>query len=94
MKSKAAFCIYVDTLLHGWVPADRNAEGYPMVYESEEAAQKEIAENTITRLREFLDGKREFDDAVTVQEFVVAVELLPDGSIMDEHGGRFSRRSW
>jgi hypothetical protein len=37
----------------------------------------------MTRLQEFLDGERDFADAVSVGEYVVEVEVLPDGRIVD-----------
>jgi hypothetical protein len=45
----------------------------------------------MTRLQEFLDGERDFDDAITVEEYVVPVTLLADGSVVDEDGRRFSK---
>jgi hypothetical protein len=56
------------------------------VFATEREAQREIVENMMIRLREFLDGERDFDDAVTLEEYVVAVDLLPDGSIVDADG--------
>ena len=41
------------------------------------------------RLRQFLDGEREFEDAIEVEEYIVPVTLHPDGKIVDEHGRYF-----
>jgi len=49
-------------------------------------AQKEIADNMMTRLQQFLDGEREYEDAIEVEEYVVPVILHPDGVITDEDG--------
>lgn len=38
------------------------------------------------RLQEFLDAERDFDDAVTVEEYVVEVKVLADGKIVDTNG--------
>jgi hypothetical protein len=35
-------------------------------------------------------SERDFEDAVTIEEFVVKVQVHPDGSIEDECGTRFS----
>ena len=43
----------------------------------------------MTRLQEFIEGERDFEDAITVEEYVVAVDVLPDGTIMDTDGNRF-----
>jgi hypothetical protein len=43
----------------------------------------------MTRLRQFLDGERDFADAITVEEYVVPVTVHPDGTITDETGRCF-----
>lgn len=40
----------------------------------------------ITRLQQFLDGERDFDDAVTVEETIVAVEVFLAGTIVNSDG--------
>ncbi len=86
------FCIYIATLCQGAVPVvsdcDNDGERY-VVFETELEAQKEIADYMMTRLRQFLDGERDFDDAITVEEYVVPVTVHPDGKIRDETGGCF-----
>ena len=69
----------------------RDGEGLPCVFDTELEAQREIVDNAMTRLQEFLDGERDFDDAITVEEYVVPVTLLADGSVVDEDGRRFSK---
>ncbi|MBN8460894.1 MAG: hypothetical protein J0M04_23945 [Verrucomicrobia bacterium] len=69
-------CIFIDTVFEGPVPAVRensadDAAGSPgrvCAFATEREAQVEIGENMIVRLREFLDGERDFDDAVTLEE--------------------------
>jgi hypothetical protein len=46
-------------------------------------------DNIITRLQEFIDSERDFEDAMTVEEYVAEVRVLSDGSIMDERGNHF-----
>jgi hypothetical protein len=60
---------------------------YPVVFETELEAQREIADNQLIRIRQFLDGERDFHDAITTEEFVLPVDVWPDGSISIE-GGR------
>ena len=55
-------------------------------------AQREIADHMITRIQEFLDGEREFEDAINVQEFVAPVSVLSDRTIIDAHGNCFDLR--
>lgn len=54
------FCIYIDTFCQGPVPAVSDENGY-VTFETELEAQKEIVDNQMTRLRQFLDGERDFE---------------------------------
>ncbi len=86
---RSGFCIYIDTLCQGAIPVVSDCERHT-VFETELEAQMEIADHMMTRLRQFLDGEREFEDAVITEEFVVPVTVHPDGVITDENGGCFS----
>lgn len=86
---KPAFCIYIATLCEGAVPSVRDGQGRPLVFATEAEAQREIADNAMTRLQEFVAGLRDFEDAITVEEYVVPVDVYPDGSVVDESGNRF-----
>ena len=46
----------------------------------------------MTRLRQFLDGERDFDDAITVEEPIVPTTVRPDGAITEVDGNCFSPR--
>lgn len=83
------FCIYLDTLFQGPVPVVSDGEDRCVVFESELDAQKEIADYAMTRIQQFLDGERDFDDEMTVEEFTVPVTVHPDGSITGEAGNSF-----
>ena len=86
---RTAFCIYITTICDGPVPSVFDETCKPCVFETEVEAQREIADNAITRLDEFIRGERDFDDAMTVEEYVVPVDVYPDGSLVDEDGRRF-----
>lgn len=88
---RSGFCIYIHTLCQGAVPVVSDCEWYT-VFETELEAQKEIADHMMTRLRQFLEGERDFEDAITTEEFVIPVTVHPDGIITDENGGCFSAR--
>lgn len=90
-EDQPAFCIYINTLVDGPVPSIRNGDGYPFVFATRNEAEREIAENAMDRLQEYLDGEREFDDAMTVEEYVVDVVVYPDGSISDEDDNFFGK---
>ena len=87
--NRNGFCIYIDTLCQGPVPVVSDGEGKYIVFETELEAQREIVDNAVIRLRQFLEGDRDFDDAITVEEYVVPVTVHPDGTITDEAGNCF-----
>jgi hypothetical protein len=89
--SEPAYCIYIETVCDGPVPSGFDERGKPCVFKTELDAQREIADFVVTRLQEFMAGERDFEDAMTVEEYVVAVELFPDGTIVDEFGNLFGK---
>jgi hypothetical protein len=92
--NRRGYCIFIDTLCHGAVPSVTEilpddpdpTDGRICVFQTELETQREIADFRMTRLQEFLDGERDFEDAITVEEYVVAVEVLPDGTIVEASG--------
>ena len=88
-SSQLGFCIFLDTVCEGSVPAITDGEGKIVVFESENEAQREIVDHAMIRLRQFLDGEREFEDAMTVEEYVAPVTVYPDGVVTDEVGNCF-----
>jgi hypothetical protein len=85
---RTGFCIYINTFCQGPVPLVSDENGY-VVFETELEAQREIADYQMTRLQQFLDGEREFEDAIETEEYVVPVTVQPDGKIVDEDGRCF-----
>lgn len=90
-KLRDGFCIYINTFCQGPVPVVSDDDAY-VVFETELEAQKEIVDNQMTRLQQFLDGEREYEDAIETEEYVVAVTVQPDGKIVDEHGRCFAAK--
>ena len=88
---RTGFCIYINTFCQGPVPVVSDDDRY-VVFQTELEAQKEIADYAIIRLKQFLDGERDFDDAITVEEYVVPITVDPDGVIKDEIGNCFGPR--
>ncbi|MBW8780745.1 MAG: hypothetical protein JF599_02490 [Verrucomicrobia bacterium] len=87
---RRGFCIYTNPLFQEPTLAVKEGDG-PCVFSTEAAAQREIADFMMTRLREFIDGERDFNDAITVEEYVVPVTVLPDGSVVDGDGQHFGK---
>jgi len=73
------------------MPGCYDGTNYPVVFETELEAQREIADNQLTRIQEFLDGEREYEDAITTEEFVLPVDVWPDGRISIEDGSVFGK---
>ena len=73
------------------MPACYDETDYPVVFATELEAQREIADSQLTRIQEFLDGQRDFDDAIATDEFVMHVEVLPDGRILIEGGRTYGK---
>ena len=73
----------MDTFFQGPTLAVRDGDGAPCVFVTEFDAQREIVDSLLIRLNQFLEGEREFADAITVDEYVVPVRVLPDGSVID-----------
>jgi hypothetical protein len=91
MSKKNGFCIFIHTLCQGPVPVVSDENGY-IVFETELEAQREIVDNQMTRLRQFLDGERDYEDAIAVDEYVVPITVHPDGAIVDADGNCFGPR--
>jgi hypothetical protein len=80
MNVTTGYIICVDALCEGEVPLVKNQADDPVIFMSEREAQLEIADTAMTRLQEFVDGERAFEDAICVEEFIQQIEVLPDGS--------------
>lgn len=90
---KPAYCSFIDTIAEGRVPLYRDERGNPVTYDTRSAAEREIAEDATARLREFLDGERDFDDAMTVEEYILPVDVLDGGDVVDEEGSHFAAQA-
>ena len=61
------YCIFTRTFFQGSIPTFSDGDDRYVVFETELEAQREMADYSITRVRQFLDGERDFDDAMTVK---------------------------
>lgn len=86
---RTGFCIFINTLCQGPVPVVSDGEGKYVVFDTETEAQREIVDDAMIHLQQFLEGERDFDDAITVEEYIVPVTVQTDGTITDEDGNCF-----
>ncbi len=94
--NRRGFCIFIDTICQGSIPSVRESKtddsdespGDICVFATELEAQREIADFMMTRLKEFIDGERDFEDVTTVEEYIMEVDVCPDGTIVDVDGNR------
>ena len=91
--ARSGFAIFTQTICDGLVPAWYDGNNLPVVYATETEAQREIVDDLIEHLQQFLDGTREFEDAICVDEFVLPVNVWPDGSVSIEYGSVFGKRT-
>jgi hypothetical protein len=90
----SGYCIFIDTVCEGRIPAWHDEKDMPVVYPTVEAAQREIADDVMEKLHQFLEGERDFEDAMTVEDYILPVDVLPDGSILDEDDNCFGKKDW
>ena len=88
---RTGFAIFIPTFCQGTMPACYEDE-YPVAFSTELEAQREIADNQLIRLQQFLGGERDFEDAITVEEFVLPVDVWPDGSISIKEGRIYGKQ--
>lgn len=87
---RIGFCLMIDTVFEGTVPSLLGEDSKSWVFATRVEAEREIAELAITRLEEFLEAERDFDDAMAIEEYIVEVTLLENGIAEDEYGRRFA----
>jgi hypothetical protein len=76
----------MDTVCEGKIPAWRNETGGFLLHATEREAQMEIADYSMIRIRQFQHGERDFDDALTVEDFIEPVTTRDDGTFSDLDG--------
>lgn len=90
---RSGYTIFTRTICEGVVPAWYDERNLPVVYATELEAQREIADDLMEHLQQFLDGEREFEDAISTDDFILPVDVWPNGSISIEDGSTFGKRS-
>lgn len=91
VTTRSAFAIFTITLCEGLVPAWHDEHGLPVTYSTEREAQLEIVDELIEKLRQFIAGQRPLADVLTIEDFILPVEVFPDGTTQTEDGRRFGK---
>ena len=89
----SGFCIFITSTCDGRIPAWHDEHGMPVVYPTIELAQREIADDIVLRLQQFKNGERDFEDAITVEDYILPVNVLSNGSVVDCDGNLFGKFS-
>ncbi|SHI67133.1 hypothetical protein SAMN02745181_0623 [Rubritalea squalenifaciens DSM 18772] len=74
-EEEKGYMIVIDSLLGGVVPSVLGDHG-PILFATEREAQEEIVSHLMFRLNEFLEGERDFESAVSLEEYVVVASLI------------------
>jgi hypothetical protein len=82
---RKGFVIFINTFCQGPTPSVSDENGY-CVFETELEAQKDIIDGHLIRIDQFLEGERDYDDAITIDEYVVPVFVHADGTLTDGNG--------
>lgn len=90
-RLRSGYAIFMPTVFQGNMPACYEAD-YPLIFATELEAQHEIADNQLTRIQQFLDDERAFDDAITTDEFVLPVKVWADSSTSTEDGRKYGKQ--
>ena len=89
--TRSGYAIFRDYWFQGKMPACYDETDDPIVFATELEAQREIADTQLTRIQEFLDGERDYYDAITTDVFVLPVDVWLDGRISIEDGSIFGK---
>lgn len=72
---RIGYMVMIDALTEGPVPSVFDGDGKPCIFATRREAELEITDLLESRLDEFREGLRDFEDAVTVEEYVVEVSI-------------------
>jgi hypothetical protein len=88
-NNEHGYIIAVDSLAEGCTAVQRGADGMPVVYETRIEAERDVVQDFITRLQEFLRGERAFDDATFLEDCILEVTRNANGSLEDDYGRKY-----
>lgn len=92
-KLSRGYCVFINTLFQGTTISVHDGNDLPVIFPSEREAQLEIIDFHMTRVQEFIDGERDYDDALEIEEYVMPVTVLPNGMVIDECGRHYGKNA-
>lgn len=84
-----AYCIFLDSVCEGKIPAWRSEGGRFLLHATEREAQLAIADDIMEKLRQFQLGESDFEDAIAIEDYIEPVSVRGDGSFIDLAGNVF-----
>jgi hypothetical protein len=84
-----AYCIFMDSVCEGKIPAWRSEDGRFLLHATEREAQLAIADDIMEKLRQFQVGERDFEDAIAIEDYIEPVSVRGDGTFCDLEGNSF-----
>ncbi len=91
-SNKYVFALFIDTVFQGPMPSWYDEDGYPVTYCSKRKAQEEIADTQMEYWRQFMARERPFEDAVSIDDYIVSVRRLADRTIQTKDGRIFGKQ--
>ena len=84
-----AYCIFLDSVCEGKIPAWRSEGGRFLLHATEREAQLAIADDIMENLRQFQVGERDFEDAIAIEDYIEPVSVRADGTFCDLEGNSY-----
>lgn len=89
LMSDTFYTIVAESVVDGLQPtvmvSDGNSPFEHLFFPTEREAQMEMADRMIAKLEEFIDGERDFDDAVALDESILELVRRGDGKIFPKN---------
>lgn len=80
-SARRPYALFVDAPDGSPIPAQLTARRRLVTYKTERQAQRAIARIGVAKLRRFLSGELDFDDALWVQEYYAQISFHKDDKV-------------
>jgi len=92
---RSGYCVFINAFFQGTTVSVFDGENWPVVFPTKREAQLEIVDFHMIRLNEFIDGDRDYEDALEVEEYVSlspSFPMAPWSMNRDANTGKTSNR--